>query len=221
MFESEIEMEKRQSSFGPLIVIFALLGVVVGGIGYFFYQQQRGFPQEDAKAAVQAIVAEKGIAKVSFTTGNVKSTAGDLVSDPHYRLLAKAGIIKLGKIDVKTPVTLTPEGEKILSAIPGYIKTTEKDGTVSHTVPLAKRQFVSIDQIAKLTHSTARVDYTWKWEPTTLGNDFDAAGKLVKGFSTWERSVLIDKYGAAFYGADPEKVALVFVKKYDGWKLNR
>jgi hypothetical protein len=221
MFESEIEMEKRQSSFGPLIVILALVGVVVGGIGFFGYQQMRGFPQEDAKAAVLAIVAEKPVAKISFTTGNVKSTAADLVSDPHYRLLAKAGIIKLGKIDVKTPVTLTPEGEKILSAIPGYVKSIEKDGTVSHTVPLAKRQFVAIDPVEKLTHSTSRVDYTWKWEPTALGTDFDASGKFVKSFSTWERSVLIDKYGAAFYNADPEKVSLVFVKKYDGWKLNR
>jgi hypothetical protein len=221
MFESEIEMEKRQSSFGPLIVILALVGVVVGGIGYYAYQQMRGFPQEEAKAAVLAIVAEKPIAKVSFTTGNVTSTAGDRITDPHYRLLDKAGIIKLGKIGVKTSVILTPEGEKIISGIPGYTKTTDKDGTVSHTVPLAKRQFIAIDPVEKLTHSTARVDYTWKWEPTALGTDFDASGKLVKSFSTWERSVLIDKYGAAFYSADPEKVALVFVKKYDGWKLNR
>lgn len=221
MFESEIEMEKRQSSFGPLILVLVMVGLVVGGVGYYVYEQMRGFPKDEATAAVQTIVADKGVAKVSFTTGNVKSTAGDIVTDPHYRLLEKAGIIKLGKIDVKTPVTLTPEGEKIISAIPGYTKTVEKDGTVSHTVPLAKRQFVGIDNIEKLTHSTARVDYTWKWEPTTLGSDFDASGRLVKSFSTWERSVLIDKYGAAFYSAAPEKVAMVFVKKYDGWKPMR
>ena len=37
-----------------------------------------------------------------------------------------------------------------------------------------------------------------------MGNDqggdlFDAAGPAVKAFNTWDRSTLIDKYGANFY----------------------
>ena len=218
MFESEIEMEKKQSSFGPLVVILALLGVVVGGVGYFVYQQKRGLPQEDAKAAVLSIVSERGPAKVSFQTGKVSAWGGERVTDPHYRLLEKAGIIKIGKIGPSTAVTLTSDGEKLLTSIPEYSNKPDKDGSVTHVVPLAQRKLVSVDQIAMLTHSTARVDYSWKWEPNALGNVFDASGKLVKSFATWDRSVLIDRHGAAFYSADPERVAIVLVKRYDGWK---
>jgi len=221
MFESEIEMEKSQSSFGPLVLVFALVAIVVGGIGYFVYQQKRGLPQEDAKATVLSIISERGSAKVSFQTGNVSAWGGERVTDPHYRLLEKAGIIKIGKIGEKTPVTLTAEGEKLLTSIPEYTKKADKDGAVTHIVPLATRKLVAVDQITMLTHTTARVDYSWKWEPTALGNDFDAGGKLVKSFTTWDRSVLIDKHGAAFYNADPERVAIVLAKKYDGWKPMR
>jgi hypothetical protein len=221
MFESEIEMEKKQSSFGPLVVILALVGIVVGGVGYFVYQQKRGLPQEDAKAAVLSIVSERGPAKLSFQTGKVSAWGGERVTDPHYRLLEKAGIIKIGKIGASTAVTLTSDGEKLLTSIPEYSKKADKDGSVTHLVPLATRKLVGVDKVSMLTHTTARVDYSWKWEPTPLGNDFDASGKLVKSFSTWDRSVLIDRFGAAFYSADPERVAVVLVKRYDGWKPMR
>jgi hypothetical protein len=219
MFESEIEMEKRQSSFGPLILVAVLVISVVGGLGYFLYQQKRGLPQEEAKAVITSIIAERGPAKVSFHTGNVTSSIDDRATDPHYRLMEKAGLLKVGKLGVKsTPITLTADGEKLITSVPEFTKAKDNDGSIGYVVPLAQRKLVAINDVKMISASTARVDYTWKWEPTPLGNYFDVSGKLVKSFPTWDRSVLIDKHGADFFSAEPTKAAIMLVKGQKGWK---
>jgi hypothetical protein len=63
------------------------------------------------------------------------------------------------------------------------------------------------------------VDITWKWETNKLGNLFDASGSLVKGFNTWDRATLIQKYGADFYHGDPTKVTLSMMKGDNGWQI--
>jgi hypothetical protein len=219
MFESEIEMEKRQSSFGPLILVVVLVTSVVGGLGYFLYQQKRGLPQEEAKAIVTSLIAGRGPAKVSFHTGNVSSSIDDRATDPHYRLMEKAGLLKIGKLGVKTtPITLTTEGEKLITSVPEFTKTKDSDGSLGYVVPLAQRKLVAINEVKMISASSARIDYTWKWEPTQLGSYFDVSSKLVKSFPTWDRSVLIDKHGADFFTAEPTKAAVLLVKGAKGWK---
>ena len=61
--------------------------------------------------------------------------------------------------------------------------------------------WLEIGKITMLTPSKAIVEYTWKWETNQAGDLFDAAGPAVKAFNTWDRSTLIDKYGANFYHA--------------------
>ena len=67
--------------------------------------------------------------------------------------------------------------------------------------------------------SAARVDFTWKWEPNKLGDAFDASSAAVKGFSTWDRATLIQKYGAAFYHAEPTRAAVRLAKKDGQWQV--
>jgi hypothetical protein len=65
----------------------------------------------------------------------------------------------------------------------------------------------------------ATVDITWRWEPNKLGNLFDVSGSMVKGFNTWDRSILIQKYGADFYHGDETKVTLAMIKGDNGWQI--
>lgn len=220
MFEAEMELEKRTSSFGPLLMVAFLIIAVVGGLGYFLYQQKRGLPKEEAAATVTAILNERGPATVSFHVGDVVSSIDDSPTDPHYRLLQKAGILKIAKAKGRaTPIALTPEGEKQITEIPEFAKVKEEDGTLLYRVPLAQRKLISIDNVKMLNPSSARVDYTWKWESNALGTLFDASGKSVKSFATYDRAMLIEKHGADFYGAAPTKNSIVLVKGDKGWKV--
>ena len=87
-------------------------------------------------------------------------------------------------------------------------------------MPLGQRKLVEISKITMLAPNKAVVEYSWKWEPTKAGDLFDASGPAVKQFGTWDRSTLIDKYGAAFYHGAPTKVAVALVKNYYGWKVS-
>ena len=54
MFEQEIEMEKKEgSSFGPVLIIFLLVGLFVGGIGVVIFQSKQTVKPEEATAAIQ------------------------------------------------------------------------------------------------------------------------------------------------------------------------
>lgn len=219
MFEAELELEKKTSSFGPILMIAILLVAIVGGLGYFIYQQKRGLPQEEAAGVVTSLLNERGPALVQFHTGDVVSSINDKPTDVQYRLLSKAGLLKIGKPKGRaTPIALTPDGEKKLAAVPEFAKTQEEDGTLLYSVPLAQRKLVSVDAVKMLSPSSARVEYTWKWEPNEMGDLFDASGKVVKSFESWDRATLIDKHGASFFRAEPKKEYVVIVKSGKGWK---
>ena len=54
-------------------------------------------------------------------------------------------------------------------------------------MPLARRKLVEVTKVTMNGPSMARVEYTWKWEPTPVGDLFDANGQLIKSFNLWER----------------------------------
>jgi hypothetical protein len=160
-------------------------------------------------------------ATINVHVGKVTASVAVKPHDPNYRLLEKAGLVKLGKDQgAVTPVMLTPKGETQFQEIVGVVKTKEEDGTESYTVPIASRRLVEISKITMTNPSHAIVDYTWKWEPNQLGEVFDASGPLVKSFNTWERGTLIDKYGAKFYHADPTKTTLTLAKVGKHWEIS-
>jgi hypothetical protein len=213
MFEQEIELEKRESSVVPLLLIVVMILAIVGLAGYYVWQNKQVMSTADAGSVVSASLKAQGPAVVRFHTGMVKASVNEKPEDPHYRLLEKAGLLKRGKLTGRTyPIVLTSQGEKLLAEIPDVEKTKEKDNTDLYVVHLAERRLAEISKITMLSPERARVEFSWRWEPNKLGNLFEASGSLVKSFNTWDRSTLIDKYGANFYHGEPTKVALVLVK---------
>jgi len=219
MFEQEIEMEKKTSSIIPLLLIVSLIVAVVGVSIYFVIQSRKVLTTAEANSVVAGILDGQGPITLRFQTGIVKGV--DKPRDPHYRLLEKAGYVKIGKdaSGWKTPISLTPKGEAFLTGLAGVKKSKNKEGNDEYAVPLAQRKLVGIDKVTMLTPSRATVEYTWRWETNKAGDMFDAAGPAVKAFNTWDRSTLIDKYGAHFYHEAPTKVALALMKTDKGWQV--
>jgi len=219
MFEQELEMEEREASSVPLLLIVALILAIVGITGYYVWQYRQVLTPEEAALVINDIEGQKA-ATIHVHVGNVTASVDVKPRDPNYRLLEMAGFLKLGKDQGRTtPVTLTPTGEKQLQQITGVLKTSEKDGTETYTVPIADRKLVEISRITMTDPSHANVDFTWKWEPNQLGEAFDASGPLVKSFNTWERGALIDKYGANFYHGNPTKTTLALAKVGKRWEI--
>ena len=222
MFEQEIELEKSQSSIVPLLIIVAAILAIVGASGYYVIQSRKVLSTQEASAVATDVLNAQGPATVHFHTGMIKASVSDKPHDPHYKLLEKAGIITIGKdtgqYGQTTPVSVTQEGQRLMTQL-GATTVKEKDGTESYTVPLATRKLLSVDHINMLSPTRANVDITWKWEPNKLGNLFDASGSMVKGFNTWDRSILIQKYGADFYHGDATKVTLAMAKGDKGWQI--
>ena len=221
MFEAEVEMERR-SSFLPLLLMMCLLAAIVGLAAYVLLQVRAKTPltAEEASGLVTATIQGPGPAIIHFRTGLVKPSAGDKPEDPNYRLLEKAGIIKLAKAPHGAVlVSLTPGGERLLTGLPGFKKSKESDGTFSYQAPLAQRQFVSIAAVNMIGVNSATVDYNWKWVPNQLGDVFDAGGPLVKSFNMWERQKLITKYEVDFYNGSPTRSTLALVRNGQAWKV--
>jgi hypothetical protein len=222
MFEQEIEMEQKSSTVVPLLLILALAGVIVGTAGYWFVQSKKVLTQQEATSVVTAVLKAQGPAVLKFHTGAVKSSINEKPRDPHYKMLEKAGLVTVARVKGKDiyNIALTPRGEKTLTAFPEFQKAQEKDGTTLMAVPLARRQLVEINKVTMNGPSMARVEYTWKWDPTPVGDMFDANGQLIKSFNLWETQSLIEKYGANFYHGDARKVAVNVVKNDKGsWQV--
>ncbi len=220
MFEDEIALEKKTSSAGPLLMIAALVLVVGGGLVWFFLQSRKQLTPAEAETAIATILKAQGPAKVQFHGGLVKASVSEKPYDPHYTLLEKAGIIKTAKaVGGAKNVTLTADGEKQISAFPEFKSSKEADGTTLYVVPLAERKLLSVSSVTMNGPNRATVQYTWKWEPNKLGESFDASGNLLKGFNTWDRATLIQKYGADFYNAGPATVTVNLVNTSKGWQI--
>jgi hypothetical protein len=219
MFEQELEMEEREASAIPLLLIVVLILGIVGVAGYYLWQNQQVLTPQQAATVISAVEAQSP-AMIQVHVGKVTASVAVKPHDPNYRLLEKAGLLKLGKDQSRfTPVTLTPLGEKQFQEIAGVRTTKEGDDTESYTVPIAERKLVEISNITMINPSRAIVDFTWKWEPNQLGEVFDASGPLVKSFNTWERGTLIQKYGANFYHANPSRTTLALAKVGKRWEI--
>jgi hypothetical protein len=224
MFEQEIEMEKRESSVVPLLLIVVMIVSIVGVSVYYLLQSKKVLTSQEATTIALAAVKAQGPATIHFHTGMIKGSVEEKPHDPHYRLLEKAGLIRLGKdtgpYGMTTPVALTLDGQRLFSDFPGATKVRDKDGTDAYVIPLAERKLVEVTKITMNGPTHATIEYTWKWEPNKLGNLFDASGSMVKSFNTWDRATLIQKYGANFYHGEPTKVSLAVMKTDRGWEIS-
>ena len=51
---------------------------------------------------------------------------------------------------------------------------------MTYVVPLAERKLVGVTKVSMIKPHLARVEYSWKWEPNRMGNNFEASGDLGK-----------------------------------------
>jgi len=221
MFEAEVELERR-SSFLPVLLLVCLVAAIAGMVTYVVFQVRSKTPlsAQEANGIVTAALQGPGPAVIHFRSGLVVSSVAEKPEDPNYRLLEKAGIVKLAKAPHGAElISVTTGGEKLVTAIPGFKKWKEADGTFTYQVPLAQRQLVSIADISMNGVNNAIVQYTWKWVPNQMGDLFDAGGPMVKGFNLWDRQTLINKYEAAFYHDSPTKSTLPLMRTDQGWKI--
>jgi len=223
MFEQEIEMEKRESSVVPLLLMVALILTIVGLAGYYLIQNRKVLAMDEATKIVNSALSAQGDVTLEFRTGMVKSSVAEKPHDPHYRLLEKEGLIKLGKdtgpYGTTVPVALTDKGRSFLKQISGVSQTRDKDGTDVYIVPVAQRKLTTVSAIKMISPTRATIDYTWNWQTNALGELLDAAGPTVKSFNTWDRATLIQKYGANFYHGGPTSVAIAVNKTDTGWQI--
>jgi hypothetical protein len=219
MFEAEVEMEKR-SSFGPLILVIALLVSILALVAYVFMQSRQHLAPAEAEKVVSTLLHAQGPASVQFHGGLVVPSVSDRPTDPHYRLLEKAGLVKIGKTQGRAvPIMVSAVAEHEFAAIPGFKKWKDKDNTDIYFVPLAERRLVEVSKVTMKSPTVAQVEYAWKWDPNKIGEIFDASGSTVKSFNTWDRATLIQKYGANFYHAEPTRVSLTLVRGDKGWQV--
>jgi len=151
----------------------------------------------------------------------VVSGFDEQAKDPHYKVLEKAGYLKLKNLSWNSnEVTVTEDGEKAFAAVTNFKKWKNADDSWSWDIPLATRKLMKIDSITLPNMNTAKVEYEWQWVPNNIGNLFDLDGNNLKGYSTWDHQKLIDKYGANFYHAAPKKEVVTMVKGDNGWQIS-
>ncbi len=220
LFAAEIEMESKSSNFLPVLLILGLIFVVGGTIVYLVKGARDVLTTPVATTTVEQILANQGAASIRFSAGTVVASINEKPFDPHYKLLSKAGVIVTkAKGTNSLLVDVTGAGETLLGNINGVQKQKKSDGTTAYLVPLAVRKLVSVDKVTMIKPHLAQVDYTWKWEPNRLGEEFNASGSLAQSFSTWDRATLIKSYGVDFYNAPAAKASLVLMEGNNGtWK---
>ena len=202
--------------------MMGLAGAILCLVAYIVLQVRQRTPlsAELANPVVAAALQTAAPTVIHFHTGHVKPSEGDKPEEPNYRLLEKAGLVKVAKAAKGSAlVSLTPAGERMLATIPGSKKTEETDGTSLYQIPVATRQFVSIASVEMTGVNSAAVAYNWKWIPNQLGDVFDAGGPLVKSFNMWERQTLIKTYQVDFYHSDSQRSTMYLARTGKEWKI--
>lgn len=221
MFEEEIKMEEKSSNVVPLLMAIVLVGLLVGGIGYFVVESRRSVSEPEAQKAASAMIAAQGPQRVHFHVGFVKPSPDEQPFDPHYRLLEKAGVVKLSKPTYKgVDVKLTPEGQELLKLC-GAKEEKNADGTEAYTVTLAERKLIKVAGIEMVNPTTAKIDYEWNWQPTALGLKFDVNSAEMMALPIWDTAVLIQKYGSTYYKDSKVKtttMVLLWDEKAKAWR---
>lgn len=222
MFEQEIEMEQQQSSVVPLLLIVAMILAIVGVAAYYVVQNRKVLPANEAATLIEQSLKADGPTTIHFETGKVVASVQERPNAANYRLLEKAGLLKLGKDNGRfTPVEFTPAGQKLFAEIRGVTNTRAVKGdSETHVVPIAERKLVGEPKITMRGMGRATAEFLWAWEPNKVGELFDASGALVKSFNGWDRATLIEKYDAKFYHAEPIKAVMNFARSDKGqWQI--
>ncbi len=88
-------MEEKSSNFGALIMVLALVLVVGGTIFYFVKTSREVLSVPVATNSINQILQSQGGGTIHFSVGTIISSVNEKPMDPHYKLLAKAGILTI------------------------------------------------------------------------------------------------------------------------------
>jgi flagellar basal body-associated protein FliL len=83
MFEQELEMEEREASVIPLLLIVALVLAIVGVTGYFLWQNHQVLTPQEATRVISGIEAQRA-AVIHFHVGRVTASVDVKPHDPNY-----------------------------------------------------------------------------------------------------------------------------------------
>jgi biopolymer transport protein ExbD len=75
MFEQELEMEQRQSSVVPLLLIIAMILAFVGVAAYYIVQNQKVLPTAEAGNLIAASLKKDGPVTIQIRTPGTSSVA--------------------------------------------------------------------------------------------------------------------------------------------------
>jgi hypothetical protein len=96
----------------------------VGVAGYYVAQNRKVLPAAEPSNLIAPSLKQDGPVTIRFRTGMVIGSVQDRPHDPNYRLLEKAGLVKVGKDKGRvTPIILTEAGRRLLAEIPGVSQT--------------------------------------------------------------------------------------------------
>src|SRR5262245_33734368 len=127
MCAQDIDMERRQSSGVPLLLIIAMILAFVGVAAYYDLQNSTVLTATEADNEISASLKPDGPVTMHFKTGKVAASVQQRPHDANYRLLEKAGLLKIGTDNGRfTPVELTNKGEALFGEIPGVVKTRDQ-----------------------------------------------------------------------------------------------
>src|ERR1700746_3335389 len=116
MFEQEIEMEQRQSSVVPLLLIILMIVAFVGVAAYYVVQNQKVLPATEASNLIANSLKEGGPVTIQFRTGMVIASVAERPRGPNYRLLEKAGLLNVGKDKGRgTPAPPTSDWRSVIA----------------------------------------------------------------------------------------------------------
>src|SRR5690349_1249105 len=87
MFEQEIEMEKRESSVVPLLLIVALILAIVGVAGYYLIENRKVLSMQEATQIASSVLHDQAPPAIRFHGGLIKSSVNDNPQGVHYKLL--------------------------------------------------------------------------------------------------------------------------------------
>jgi hypothetical protein len=202
MFEQEMQMEERSSSVGPIALIAAVCLTIVATAVYVTMEARKGMSQSEAKAAVTAMLEQRGPDMLHFHTGLITSKSDQKAADPQYALMQRAQLVTIEKRENGVQIELTDAGSQMIDSIAGATHKKASDGTTEYLVPLGMRKLVTVTGVNVTSPSAATIHYTWEWRPTSLGDVFDLAGSYASGLDVWERAELA-KDGADLFHSAP------------------
>ncbi len=221
MFEDEIKMEEKSSNVVPLLAALGLVIAIGATLTYFIMESKRTVSEAEALQAATEALKAQGPVTVHFEVGQIGRGTPEDPFGPHYKILQKIGVLKPAKPTAKgIDSALTPDGKKLLEQC-GATPEKGSDGTDAYTVPLAQRKLIKITKIEMPHPGRANIEFQWNWEPTPMGQYFDVGSPQFASMSLYERSVLIEKYGADYYKDSKVKtrsLALIWDDKGKVWK---